>query len=340
MYNRILLFLLVALMLPACQFLGVRKPGGGGSADKIRVVFDTDANNELDDQHALAYLLFNGDRFDVEGVTVNATVNGGAIDEHYREAERVLKLSTLHPDIPLLRGANGRFAAIASRTGQSDFDGVDAVDFIIERALEDSDRELVLLAVGKLTNVALALKKNPGIADKMTVYWLGSNYPHPGEYNQGNDVPAMNFVLDSDVPFSIVTVRYGQPSGTDAVRVTLADIQRHMPGRGPRTDTPVTGRHGVAFSTFGDYSVNLFEHINFQGDPPSRALFDMAAVAILKNPRWASSRLLSAPTLLNDVWVDRPNNARKIVLWEDFDESAILADFFDSVENYKLVSAD
>jgi purine nucleosidase len=37
------------------------------------VIFDTDANNEIDDQHALAYLLFSGDVFAVEGVTVNAT---------------------------------------------------------------------------------------------------------------------------------------------------------------------------------------------------------------------------------------------------------------------------
>ena len=42
-------------------------------ADKIRIILDTDANNELDDQHAIAYLLFNGDKFAVEGITVNAT---------------------------------------------------------------------------------------------------------------------------------------------------------------------------------------------------------------------------------------------------------------------------
>ena len=30
------------------------------SIQKTRLIFDTDANNEPDDQHALAYLLFNG----------------------------------------------------------------------------------------------------------------------------------------------------------------------------------------------------------------------------------------------------------------------------------------
>jgi hypothetical protein len=37
-----------------------------GVAQKARVLFDTDANNEVDDQHALAYLLFNGKAFQVE----------------------------------------------------------------------------------------------------------------------------------------------------------------------------------------------------------------------------------------------------------------------------------
>lgn len=38
--------------------------GSCTKADKrISVIFDSDANNELDDQHALAYLLFNADVF-------------------------------------------------------------------------------------------------------------------------------------------------------------------------------------------------------------------------------------------------------------------------------------
>ena len=46
-------------------------------AEEIRVILDTDANNELDDQHAIAYMLFNGDTFHVEAITVNRTRNGG-----------------------------------------------------------------------------------------------------------------------------------------------------------------------------------------------------------------------------------------------------------------------
>lgn len=331
---------LVAFMLSGCTRREAQEPPVQQSPDKIRVIFDTDANNELDDQHALAYLLFNGETFDLEGVTVNGTSNGGTIEEHYEEAERILKLSTLHPNMPLFKGANGSFVDIRDHMDEVDFDGADAVNFIIERALAPSDRKLILLAVGKLTNVALAYKKNPAIADNMSLFWLGSNYPEPGEYNQDNDTTAMNVLLDSDLEFSIAMVRYGEPSGTDAVRVTFADIQQHMPGQGPRTEIPVMGRHGVAFSTFGDYSVNLFEPIDYYGDPPSRALFDMAAVAILKNPAWATPQRLPAPILRHNVWIDRPDNPRQIELWENFDKDAILDDFYRSMENYVLVSTE
>jgi hypothetical protein len=130
----------------------------------------------------------------------------------------------------------------------------------------------VLLPIFKLTNVALSLAKEPGMAPKLRVVWLGSNYPERGEYNQTNDEPALSYLLETGVQFEIVTVRYGKPSGTDAVRASLEEVRRLLPGRGPRVTPPVEGRHGGRFETFGDYSVSLFENIELHGDPPSRAL--------------------------------------------------------------------
>ncbi|MBX2898951.1 MAG: hypothetical protein KF775_04850, partial [Cyclobacteriaceae bacterium] len=49
-------------------------------APKIRVVFDTDTNNELDDQHALAYLLFNQEIFKIEAITINTTSSGESVE--------------------------------------------------------------------------------------------------------------------------------------------------------------------------------------------------------------------------------------------------------------------
>ncbi|MEM9848188.1 MAG: nucleoside hydrolase, partial [Bacteroidota bacterium] len=120
----------------------------------IPVIFDTDANNEIDDQHALAYLFFNQATFDIKGVTVNATDNGGDISGHYAEAKRVMELCDVADEIPLFVGANADFEDIRTNLAAADFDGHAAVNFIIETAREARDEKLVLIPVGKLTNIA------------------------------------------------------------------------------------------------------------------------------------------------------------------------------------------
>jgi len=296
---------------------------------KITVIFDSDTNNELDDQHALAYLLFNQDHFQIEGVTVNATHSGGQIDKQYEEAQRVMKLCQAD-SIPLFKGANGSFTDIHSSLDSSAYDGMPAVEFIIQAAHRNLKEKLVLIAVGKLTNVALAVAKDSTITPLIRLVWLGSNYPEPGEYNQGNDTVAMNYLLNTSIDFEMVTVRYGKPSGTDAVKITQDEVNKKMPGLGPKIQNPVTGRHGGTFNCFGDYSVDLFKHIDYHGTPPSRALFDMAAVAIVKNPDWSQRSEIPAPLLINNAWIERPSNPRKIYIWENFNTEAILADFFHS----------
>ncbi|MFD2588231.1 hypothetical protein ACFSQJ_14925, partial [Croceitalea marina] len=69
--------------------------GTGSDTQKLNIIFDTDANNELDDQHALAYLLSNGDLFNLEVITVNATGFGGGIQNDFDEATRILQFYNL-----------------------------------------------------------------------------------------------------------------------------------------------------------------------------------------------------------------------------------------------------
>lgn len=303
------------------------------SSPKIKVIFDTDANNELDDQFAIAYMLFNGAVFDVKGITVNATRNDTNVQGHYDEAERIMQLCNLKGVVPLLKGAEGNFKEITEDFNPAAYDGQDGVDFILNETLKDST---IIVAVGKLTNIALALKKDPSFAERTKIIWLGSNYPEPGEYNQDNDTIAMNYVLNSKIPFEMVTVRYGKPSGTDAVAVTQSEINEKLPGLGPKATEPIIGRHGGTFDTFGDYGINLFEHIfDHMGTSeitPSRPLFDMVALAIIKNPEWGETKRIPCPILINNKWVERVENDRTILLWENFDRQSVLDDFYNTLQ--------
>jgi purine nucleosidase len=316
--NFVLILISALLILGSCS----------GNKSKIKVIFDSDTNNELDDQHALAYLLKNEDIFDVEAVTVNNTWGGGGIDEQYNEAKRVIKVCGKLGEMPLLKGADRSFHEIFEYMNEHYYDGMDAVEFIISKAKSMKAEKLVIIAVGKLTNIALALDKDPSISQKIKVVWLGSNYPDQGEYNLENDVEAMNFVLSTDVPFEMVLVRYGLGNGTDKVRVTLDEIRQHMSEMDQSVKIPVIGRHGGEFFSFGAYSIDLFEHVEFSGNDRSRALFDMAAVAIVKNPGWAHLREISAPVYESGGWIEVPENSRKIGIREDFDRDAIVNDFF------------
>lgn len=308
------------------------------NSGKHRVLLDSDANNELDDQHAMAYLFFNGDVFDVVGITVNTTRSGGNIEGHYKEARRVMDLCNVYESMPLYKGADASFEEIRPNLDQPDFDGAEAVDFIIEQAHKEADEKLILLPVGKLTNIALALEKDPSIASKVRIVWLGSNYPYAGEYNQDNDEESMNYILNTDVPFEIVLVRGGKETGTAAVSSNRAEINSIMPGKGPLANKTVIGRHGDSFDRFGDYSVSLYNNIQTYDEAGTRPLYDMAAIAIIKDPSWAEKKEIPAPILVDGEWQERRDNPRKVFIWENFNKEAIMGDFFDRMENYVLVT--
>ena len=326
----------IASLIAGLLWFGCDK-GKDVSNNKIDIIFDTDANNELDDQHALAYLMMNDSVFNVVGITTNATMNGGSIDEHYKEAERVVALCNKSGQIKLFKGADKSFEEIRNTLSDPQFDGYQSVDFIIEQALKHTgENKLTVLAVGKLTNMALALEKNPGIADKIRFVWLGANYPLPGEYNLVNDIPSMNYILNTNIEFEMVTVRYGMETGTDAVKVTKENALATMPGLGPVIEKPIIGRHGGEFNNFGDYSADLFKHIDYPDSTQSRALYDMAAVAIIKNPAWAKKTEIPCPIMIDNVWIEQPDNQRKITLWENFDKAGIIEDFYQTLKRHTV----
>ena len=67
----------------------------------------------------------------------------------------------------------------------------------------------MLLPIGKLTNIALACGRDPSIAKKVRIVWLGSNYPGPASTTR-RTTPRRCAMLSIDVPFEIVLVRYGK----------------------------------------------------------------------------------------------------------------------------------
>lgn len=296
---------------------------------KIKVILDTDANNELDDQHAIAYMLFNQDLFDIRGITVNETRNGGPIGKHVEEARRVVKLCGFEDNIRVIPGASGDYTEIRDSLNKPDHDGHEAVDFIINEARQAEGDKLVLVPIGKLTNIALALKKAPDIARKVKVVWLGSNWPEAGEYNLENDPLALvPLLMNDELEFEILTVRYGEPSGTWAVSLSVEEVRERMKGLGPKVK-PVEGRHGGKFDCFGDYSVELYNKI---GDD-IRPIYDVCTLVLLKHPEYAGKLAVKGVSFDGTNWKQDGSSDRTVIFRENFNKEKIIEDFYGTIKN-------
>jgi len=164
----------------------------------IRVITDTDAKNEADDQYALVHMLLSP-RFDNRGIIAahfGEDKSTTSMEDSYREIEAILKLMN--------RGADGLVFRGASHTLSDEKRPVPSSgsEVIIREAMADDPRPLFIIFLGPLTDMASAYLQEPGIAEKVTIIWIGGGkYPAGGrEYNLSNDLHAANVVFQSHIP--------------------------------------------------------------------------------------------------------------------------------------------
>jgi purine nucleosidase len=317
------IYLSMTRLLLLLTFTGLILYSCNTTNERIPVILDTDANNELDDQHAIAYMIFNDDIFDIKGITTNRTWNGGPVEEHSKEARRIVHLCGADERIQVISGANGNYLSLKDSLENTNYDGKKAVEFIIQQAQNIPEgKKLVLIPVGKLTNIALAFRKDPSIIPKVKVAWLGSNWPGPGEYNMENDTSAVNPIIKSGVEMWICTVA----GGTMQVSTTKTEIKNRLSGKGKQVE-PVEGRHGGSFDRPGDYLVNLWENV----EQESRPLYDMAAVATVKNPEWAKTTIVYGPRLINGEWTSDKTAKDSVVFFRNYNVDAVINDFWNTM---------
>ena len=184
-----------------------------------RVILDTDIGTDVDDCLALAVVL-GSPELALEGVTCVY----GDVDLRARMVRKLLRLHGVDR-VPVLAGARRpllgkRPVYWAGHEGKGllepgeDAQGPDpehAVDFIVRTAM-DNPGQIHLLAIGPLTNVALALLREPALADRLAgLTVMGGACRGPGslhlaiaEHNIRCDPEAAHVVLSSGIPLALV----------------------------------------------------------------------------------------------------------------------------------------
>lgn len=169
---------------------------------KIRLIINTDANNEADDQYAIVHALLTP-RFVVKGIIAahfGERRTAASMQESYDEVVKLLELMDLTGRIPVLKGAA---AAMPNEQTPAMSEGA---ELIIREAFADDPKPLYVIFLGPLTDLASAWLAEPAIADRMTAVWIGGGAWPDGEpeFNLSNDIDAANVVFRSNIPLWVI----------------------------------------------------------------------------------------------------------------------------------------
>ncbi len=165
---------------------------------KIRVIIDTDAKNEVDDQFAIVQAVLT-ESFDLRGLIAAHFGTEKSLQsekESYDEIKHVLKLMNKEQSVPVFHGAEG---AMEDEKIPVLSEGA---KLIVDEAMREDAGPLYVAFLGPLTDMAAAILLEPRILKKdVKVIWIGGrDWPSGGwEYNLKNDVTAANVVLKSSV---------------------------------------------------------------------------------------------------------------------------------------------
>ena len=273
---------------------------------KLRVIIDSDAACEADDQYALVHALLTP-RFEIKGIVAEQFTQFGSkqsVHESFEEINKVMRLMNIS-DIPVILGADMPLSEeheILTSPG---------ADFIIEEALKEDDQPLYVLCQGALTNVAIALNKAPEISDKFICIWIGGGeYPDGGwEFNLFNDFHATNKVFNSTVELWQVPMDcYTQ------VQVSYAELQTKV----------------RPYGQIGKYLFDEMQALGMKADWISGeawGLGDSPALALALNPGCGRYRLSKAP-IINHKGEYVNYHDHNIRVYYSIDSRYILEDFF------------
>jgi purine nucleosidase len=185
-----------------------------------KIIFDTDPG--IDDALALLLLAVSPE---IELIGITVTHGNTSQEKCLRNALSLVELVGIE-GIDVVRGATEPLVKELSVAEETHGDGglgyaklptasktaneKPAHDFIIEMVEKHPD-EVTILAVGPMTNVALALLKRPEIAKKVpSIISMGGAIHYPGnatpqaEYNVFCDPEAFDIVLRSGIDFTLV----------------------------------------------------------------------------------------------------------------------------------------
>lgn len=281
---------------------------------KQRVIVNTDAKNEADDQYAIVHAILTPS-FELHGIIpahYGTIKSNQSLKESHDETMLILRLMGLEDQI---RVEDGAALAIPDESTPADSPGA---RLIIDEAMKDDDRPLHVAFYGPLTDMASALLIEPKIAERnVRVLWIGGGaWPNGGrEYNLSNDIHAANVVMKSSIEMWQI------PRSTyRTMSVGYAELIEKMYTQGE----------------IGKYLIDQLVEHNAKTRPEMeyRSLGDSPCIGIIMDPECGKYSWRPAPTFDQQMHYIHDGQYRPIRVYENVNTRFIHEDLFAKLQQF------
>lgn len=285
---------------------------------QVRVIMDTDAKNEADDQYAIVHALLSP-KFDNVGIIAahfGKEKSPNSMRDSYEEIVKVLDLMEFDHSLAFQGGVE----ALPDKSTPVVSEGA---KLIIDEAMKDDPRPLFVTFLGPLTDLASAVLLEPRIQGRLTAIWIGGGrYPAGGwEYNLSNDINAANVVMKSSLDLWQIPQNVYQ-----YVLVSFAELEARV----------------KPYGEIGQYLYNqLIEHAMTPhgmggGLRTGEAwiLGDSPAVGVILGEHDFRFRMIQAPEITADMYYVHTGKNRLIKVYDYVDSRFILEDFYAKLKNF------
>ncbi|MFW5776513.1 MAG: nucleoside hydrolase [Spirochaetota bacterium] len=273
-----------------------------------RVIVNTDAKNEADDQFAIVQAILTPS-FELHGIIpahFGTRKSETSMQDSHDEVKLLLRLMGLQDDV---RVEAGGASAMPDEATPVDSPGA---RLIIEEAMTEDDRPLHVAFYGPLTEMASAILLEPAIQERrVRVVWIGGGvWPNGGpEFNLSNDIHAANVVMKSNVEVWQVPRNAYRTMGVSYAEL----IEKVYP-------------HGE----IGKYLVEQLLEFNARTGPGMeyRSLGDSPCIGIIMDPECGSWSWRPAPTFDRQMHYIHTGQYRPIRVYDNVNTRFIHEDLF------------
>lgn len=279
--------------------------------EKINVILDTDTYNECDDQFALAYLLKSQERFNIEAITVapyhhdnNISIIEGN-EKSYNEIVKICKYLNFDTTNKVYKGSEDYLQNNYNETTK-------AVEKIIEIAMKNE--KTYILSIGAITNIAIAVLKEPKILDKIEIVWLGGHsllQNKNDEFNFRQDIKAVKTIFELNVKLTIIPCK----NVASNLRISIYELEHFLKGK----------------NELCEYLCQRFYNDGVHGIQERRVIWDISVIAYMLNKTWFTSEEISCPRIREDSSYELTNNNHKITMINYIDVNKVYTDLFNKL---------